>query len=132
LKLLGTAKIIGVVRECTKRFRKGKPDASTRRSCDFFHGTRGCGGENPDVSVNLIELVSRKIACNGISTAATKETGMTLEAMTFAKEPYYEILDHQLTDEYAAALFAMARGEPQARARLMNAYKQLREHSQIA
>ncbi|TPG23333.1 hypothetical protein EAH83_14570 [Variovorax ginsengisoli] len=55
-------------------------------------------------------------------TAATKETGMTLEAMTFAQEPYYEILDHKLTDEYAAALFAMGRGEPQARARVWDAY----------
>ena len=54
---------------------------------------------------------------------------MTLEAMTSAQEPYYEILDHKLTDEYAAALFAMGRGEPQARARVWDAYAHMQAHS---
>ena len=50
---------------------------------------------------------------------------MTLEAMTFASEIHDEILDHQLTDEYAAALQAMERGEPDARARVLDAYAQV-------
>jgi len=44
---------------------------------------------------------------------------MTLDAMTFASEIHDEILDHQLTDEYAAALLAMERGEPEGRARVL-------------
>jgi len=47
---------------------------------------------------------------------------MTLEAMTFASAVHDEILDRQLTDEYAAALLAMERGEPEARARVLDAY----------
>jgi len=37
----------------------------------------------------------------------------------------------QLTDEYAAALLAMQRGEPQARARVLDAYTHLRAHAAI-
>jgi hypothetical protein len=51
---------------------------------------------------------------------------MTLDAMTFASGIRDEILNHQLTDEYAAALLAMQRGEPQARARVLDAYTHLR------
>lgn len=50
---------------------------------------------------------------------------MTLEAMTFANEPNDEIIDPQLTDEYAAALQAMERGEPEGRARVLDAYAQV-------
>ena len=39
---------------------------------------------------------------------------MTVEAMTFAEQPHCEILDHARTDEYAAALSALERGEPHA------------------
>ena len=54
---------------------------------------------------------------------------MTLEAMTFAEDPNVEILDHMLTDEYAAALEALQRGEPQARSRVLAAYEHLRARS---
>ena len=74
-------------------------------------------------------LFSRTRACIGISTAATKVTDMTLEAMTFADDPNAEILDHMLTDEYAAALEALQRGEPQARSRVLAAYEHLRARS---
>ena len=42
------------------------------------------------------------------------DAGMTVEAMTFAEQPHCEILDHARTDEYAAALSALERGEPHA------------------
>lgn len=54
---------------------------------------------------------------------------MTLEAMIFAEELHYEILDHALTDEYAAAIDAMGRGEPEGRERVVRAYGQLLQHS---
>lgn len=50
---------------------------------------------------------------------------MTLEAMTFAADPNAEIRDHALTDEYAAALAALERGEPEARSRVLAAYEHL-------
>ena len=50
---------------------------------------------------------------------------MTLDAMTFASEIHDEILDHQLTDEYAAALLAMECGEPEGRARVLDPYAQV-------
>lgn len=54
---------------------------------------------------------------------------MTLDAMTFASGIRDELLNHQLTDEYAAALRAMQRSEPQARARVLDAYTHLRAHA---
>ena len=56
---------------------------------------------------------------------------MTLDAMTFASGLRDELLNHQLTDEYAAALRAMQRSEPQARARVLDAYTHLRAHAAI-
>ena len=50
---------------------------------------------------------------------------MTLEAMTFAADPNAEIRNHALTDEYAAALAALERGEPKARSRVLAAYELL-------
>lgn len=50
---------------------------------------------------------------------------MTLEAMTFASEIHYDSVAHRLTDEYAAALLAMERGEPGARACVLYAYEKL-------
>ena len=53
------------------------------------------------------------------------KAGMTVDAITFASKIDDEILDHQLSDEYAAAILAMERGEPQARARVLNACAQV-------
>ena len=54
---------------------------------------------------------------------------MTIEKMTFADDPFDDIHDHQVIDEYAAAIAAVSRGEPKAHARLAKAYAKLREKS---
>jgi hypothetical protein len=109
--------------------RTGPPAWQPCTQCEFFHV--GPGKARP-LGVNAIEPASfEPVTLTGIFavTAATKETGMALEAMTFAQESYYEILDHKLTDEYAAALAALERGDPEARSRVLAAYEHLRARS---
>ena len=54
---------------------------------------------------------------------------MTIEKMTFAEDPFDDIHDHQVIDEYAAAIAAISRGEPDAQARLAKAYATLKGKS---